>query len=111
MKSIRVIEMDENAVEPADAVCRPGPDEHSRVGVTEIDVDGYVDRKETGELPGKLVIRLPDGTKACPKCGNKLKHPHTIQYPARVGGAFAGQLITCLECTACEQPYMVKAAE
>lgn len=84
----------------------------------------------TGELPGKLVIRLPDGTKACPKCGNKLKHPHTfrlpaekgraprsagdegtIQYPARAGGAFAGQLITYLECTACEQPYMVRASE
>lgn len=61
MKSIRMIEMDENAVEPADAVCRPGPDEHSRVGVTEIDVDGYVDRKNDVKYIG-IARKQPDGT-------------------------------------------------
>jgi uncharacterized protein YbaR (Trm112 family) len=67
---------------------------------------------EPGKPIGKVVIPLPDGTRCCPKCKKKLKHPHTMQLPPGIGGGgLAGQLVTCLECRSCDQFYMVKAVQ
>lgn len=75
-------------------------------------VKDVFENAEEGKPVGKVVIPLPDGTTACPKCKKKLKHPHTMQLPPGIGtGKLTGQLVTCLECDACEQPYMVRATQ